>query len=301
LNPTPKQYPAKILPFSYNSTIFSSLANNSYDVFSVNEAWGVFNNNTDMQAIIDINEIQWNSWGNFSWAMSFADDFNQMLQGGFNTLEPPQCLDAYAQEFQPSSSNLYVVTSDNVSNIDPNKPALLFAYSVADVLPSVDPYHWMCSQMMSEDIQCAEYISHFRGNISDWRPFGHQVSYCLTGADPNYEQCRVQVSLTVAMIVGIVNLVQVIIMCIAMWAVKGTPLLTQGDAVLSFLEDPDPAMESMCLLDKTDAKRFKAPRKRSQSESQLRRWLSSPKRLVAARKRWHTAVGKTRWIGLAIL
>jgi hypothetical protein len=256
-----------------------------------------------------VNAIQWNGFQNFSWSMTFSDDFNKLMEGAFHRLDPLQCLDAYAQEFQSSTSNLYIVTPNNVSYLDPTLPAMLYAEKVPAVLPIVDSYSWVCSQFPRTDTSlCADHISSFRANISDWRPFGHQVDYCLAEGgpvsgllDPGTAQCRVEVDLSIALIVGSVNLVQVIIMCIMILRVKDTPMLTQGDAVLSFLENPDPTTQSMSLLEKTDAARFKAPRKKSQPELQSRKWLSSPKRFVAARKRWHTAVGRSRWTGFAIL
>jgi hypothetical protein len=78
--------------------------------------------------------------------------------------------------------------------------------------------------------------------------------------------------------VGIVNLVQAIV-CIMLLRVKETTLLTQGDAILSFLEDPHSMIQSMCLLEKTDVARFKAPKKKTQVESRSRKWLTSHKAL----------------------
>jgi hypothetical protein len=208
-----------------------------------------------------VNEIQWNGFQNFSWSMTFSDDFNQLIEGSFQQLDPLQCLDAYAQEFQSSASNLYIVTPNNVSYLNSTLPAVLHAENIPAVLPTVDSYSWVCSQFPSTDTGlCADHISSFRANISDWRPFGYQVDYCLAKGDPvpglvglGTALCRVQVDLSIALIVGIVNLVLVVIMCIITLRVKDIPLLTHGDAVLSFLEDPDPTTESMSLLEKTYA------------------------------------------------
>lgn len=306
--PAYELHSTKASSFSYNSAIFASFPNSAYNVFSVNEVFGQFNNNTE-QMIEYVNKIQWNGFQNFSWSMTFSDDFNKLTEGSFHRLDSLQCLDAYAQEFQSSTSNLYIVTPINVSYLDPTLPAMLHAEKIPAALPTIDSYSWVCSQFPPTDTSlCADHISSFRANISDWRPFGYQVDYCLAERDPvpglvglGTALCRVQVDLSIALIVGIVNLVQVIIMCIMTLRVKDIPLLTHGDAVLSFLEDPDPTTESMSLLEKTDAARFKSPRKKSQPELQSREWLSSPKRFVATRKRWYTAVGKPRWIGFAVL
>jgi hypothetical protein len=305
------QNSAKTSCSSYNAAIFTSLPNNPYTVFSVNEIFGQFSNSSDITAAsVNLNRIQWNGFEDFSWEMSYSDDFNMLLAGAFKRMDPLQCLDAYSVEFQSSTSNLYLVTAENVSNLDPTLPAVLYAVHVfTDVLPIANPNSWICSQFpRTKKSLCSDRFSSFRANISTWRPFGHEVDYCLTRAHPadhvdvssSTVECKVQFDLSIALVVGIVNLVQVIVMCIMLSRVKETPLLTQGDAILSFLDDPDPATESMCLLEKVDVARFKTPTKKIQLESSSKKWLSSPKRFSGERKRWHSAVGKLRWIGFAL-
>ena len=266
-------------------------------------------NDTDLtNFMVDLNGIQWNGFNNFSWDMASLNDFNNFLSGSFNKLDPLQCLDAYAQDFQASPSDLFVVTRDNIPYLNSSMPAVLYAEHVPNPLPAIDPYSWICSQFPQTSTSfCSDHISSFKANISSWQPFGHQVDYCLTQGYVEIGplnmltgQCRVQLDLSVALIVGIVNLVQVILMCVSILGFRNKPLLTNGDAILSFLEYPDSTTQSMSLLEKSDVQRFKVPKKKAQAAQSVK-WLSSPKSFVATRKRWHTAVGKGRWIGFAIL
>lgn len=266
-------------------------------------------NDTDLtNVMLDFNEIQWNGFNNFSLYMSASNDFNNFLAGSFNKLGPLECLNAYAEDFQASPSDLFVVTQDNVPYLNSSLPAVLYAEEVFNPLPVIDPYSWICTQFPRTSTSlCSDHISSFKSNISSWQPFGHQVDYCLTQGHEEVGplnsltgQCRVQLDLSVALIVGIVNLVQVILMCVSIWGVRNTPLLTNGDAILSFLEDPDSTTQSMSLLEKSDVQRFKVPKKKTQAAQSVK-WLSSPKSFVGTRKRWYTAVRKGRWIGFVIL
>jgi hypothetical protein len=240
--------------------------------------------------------------------MAFSNDFNNFASGSFDRLDPLQCLNSYAQDFQAFTSDLFVITQDNVSYLNASLPAILHAEQVLNTLPEIDPYSWICSQFPQTNTNpCSDHISAFKANISSWQPFGHQVDYCLTQGyvkngpfNPLAGQCRVQLDLSVALIVGIVNLVQVVLMCVSIFGVRNKPLLTNGDAILSFLEDPDSTTQSMSLLEKSDVQRFKVPKKNAQAAQSVK-WLSSPKYFVDTRKRWYTAVGKGRWIGFAIL
>jgi hypothetical protein len=138
------------------------------------------------------------------------------MGGSFSALDPSSCLDAYAQDFHSSKGNLYIVTMDNDQSQNPNEPAILFAQYVGDTLPAVDSYRWICSEGQPTDQSLyADRVSSFRANISNWRPFGHPVSYCLTEADPA-GNCRVQVDLSLALIVEVVNFVKVAIVKVQM-------------------------------------------------------------------------------------
>ena len=231
-------------------------------------------NDTDLtNFMVDLNGIQWNGFNNFSWDMTSLNDFNNFLSGSFNKLDPLQCLDAYAQDFQASPSDLFVVTQDNVPYLNSSMPAVLYAEHVPNPLPAIDPYSWICSQFPQTSTSfCSDHISSFKANISSWQPFGHQVDYCLTQGYVEIGplnmltgQCRVQLDLSVALIVGIVNLVQVILMCVSILGFRNKPLLTNGDAILSFLEYPDSTTQSMSLLEKSDVQRFKVPKKKAQA------------------------------------
>ena len=292
--------------------IFSSVPNESYDVLVVNDAFGALNSPTGYATdftLYEIGSIQWNTFGNWSWSMTLDDDFTGLIGGAFNTLTPAQCLAVYATDFQTSSSTLFLVSKDNLPGNNASLPAVMDAYSKGNTLPAVDPFAWVCNQLPNSGGKsvCADHVSSFKANISSWTPFNHSIDYCLTryaGFSKllnQPENCRVQTDMSVALIVGIVSLVQAIILCIVVFAMRKPPLLTQGDAVLSFLEDPDSTTAFMCLLDKADVQRFKGLKKTSHPDMEVPKWLSSPKRYNAKRKHWFAVVGLARWSFFVVL
>jgi len=292
--------------------IFSSVPNESYDVFVVNDAFGLLSSPTSGPTdftMYAIDSIQWNTFGNWSWDMTINDDFNGLVDGAFNTLTPAQCLAAYATDFQSSSSTLFLVSKDNLPGNNASLPAVMDAYTRGNTLPAVDPFAWVCSQFPNSGDKsvCADHVSSLKANVSSWTPFNHSIDYCLTryvsvsSLLEMPENCRVQADMLVALIVGIVSLVHPIILCIVVFALRKQPLLTQGDAVLSFLEDPDSTTAFMCLLDKADVQRFKDLKKTSHPDMEVPKWISSPKRYSAKRKHWFTVVGPARWSFFVLL
>jgi hypothetical protein len=289
---------------SYNSTVFSSFPNTDYNVLLVNEAFGRIIADPDIITRATLFDgMQWNGFQNLSF--SITDDMNY----GVRELDPVQCLDAYAQDFHHSAGNGYIITPDNNPSQNSSVAGILRAYYIGNALPTISPYRWVCSQFSASDqVVCSDHIPSFRANISDWQPFHHRVGYCLIGQgggaslfSGTVEICRVQVNLSLALIVGLINLAKLIVMCIVIFRVKETPLLTIGDTIKSFLSDPDPAVASMCLLDKADALHFKSSKKASLEEQLPEKWLSTPKRFSSARKRWYTTVRISRWIVFSIL
>jgi hypothetical protein len=88
--------------------------------------------------------------------------------------------------------------------------------------------------------KCQEGLSEDLGDID----------HCLSKLVE--EKCKLQFSLYIMIVVIFCNLAKSITMGLAVWKHKTPTLVTLGDAVSSFLEDPDKSTESMCLVTKTD-------------------------------------------------
>lgn len=87
----------------------------------------------------------------------------------------------------------------------------------------------------------------WKRNITNWRPLGSNsiIGYCLSERVPG--SCRVQSSLYIMLIVITLNAAKTILMLYIANRVKDMPLMTIGDAIVSYVQNPDPLTERMCL------------------------------------------------------
>ncbi|MCJ1394217.1 hypothetical protein MMC18_007095 [Xylographa bjoerkii] len=68
------------------------------------------------------------------------------------------------------------------------------------------------------------------------------------------EQCKVRFGLSIMLIVIVCNLLKTICMALTLWTIHEWPLVTIGDAIASFLEQPDITTIGLCLLSKADVR-----------------------------------------------
>jgi len=120
-------------------------------------------------------------------------------------------------------------------------------------------------QLGSSDLKlCPELIRNFvlpplrkidcrRKHASSWAiERTGTIQYCLSERVP--EQCRVQASLPIAIVVIMLNLLKAIVMLIVAVSTTDPPLLCIGDGVASFLERSDAITRSTCLAARKDYK-----------------------------------------------
>ena len=122
----------------------------------------------------------------------------------------------------------------------------------------------------------SEYCNIFQVPNSDY-----DTSYCLEQPIP--EHCRLQFSAAIMVIVIIANLIKTVCMGFIAWQRPAQALVTIGDAIASFLNEPDTTTIGNCLADKqTNIKRDKC-------SVTYRRWEALKDRL------WFHAASKWRW------
>lgn len=80
---------------------------------------------------------------------------------------------------------------------------------------------------------------------------GPAVQYCLARAGPP-QTCRLVVSSYLLGIVAVLNLAMLTIIVTALAWRRFMPLVTLGDAIRSFMRNPDPTTATSCFLDKKD-------------------------------------------------
>ena len=176
------------------------------------------------------------------------------------------------------------------------------------------PTSWMCnaSAIMSGDT-CA--VSGSKKAPTDWlvTPERFDIDHCLS--QPTPEQCSLDYSFTILLIVIACDVLKLIAMAMALWWLPERPLATIGDAIASFLERSDPFTMGHCLLDQDSARRGahassnareapNAPSSGSPSPSTHHQSsIPTPLVLVWAPRvtRWYSVPSKLRWISFVLL
>jgi hypothetical protein len=193
------------------------------------------------------------------------------------------CMAEYATTFVSKSRNVLLVTTDtNSTNQYLGAQSWEVDYEV--------PYFWICGASWSP----SPYLDHSpvctlgtaQASAESWEVQGHPISYCMVQQVP--EECRVNFSLVVMLIIIIANAIKAATMLYTFYKLDSETLVTVGDATASFLTEPDPTTEGICLLSKEDIQKGKW------KEPQPKRWI--PKRLF-----WFKAASLKRWLTCNIL
>ncbi len=125
-----------------------------------------------------------------------------------------------------------------------------------------------------------------------WRPYEALVSYCTI--EQVEEFCKLQFSFTIATAVIVANFVKAVCMMLLLclyW--NHGALVTIGDAIAAFLEDPDPETLGRCLHTKRDVGlRWNWNEYAGIAKTAL---SSEPTRFTMRRRRWARAPSTMRW------
>ena len=127
-------------------------------------------------------------------------------------------------------------------------------------------------------------LTHTSNHDKQWSENGDNILYCLSQTVD--EHCKVQFSVGMMVVVIVCNVVKVVCM---LWIAKQRddmePLTTLGDAIASFLDEPDTTTNGHCLA---NSKTFLTMRGWSETSTRYR-----PRKGCM---RWYTAASPPRWI-----
>ena len=228
----------------YNSVVFASIGVNDYKVLSVNKAFldaPSVSNFTDPESIL-------------------FDGTPELLHknasnGLLRTLDPIDCIQAYAQDFLTDKGDLLLVTRD-----ESNTAAAI--YNQVQVHPVIklynnrcvgDIYEWICSSSDCSN-SCRAQVPSLLNDAPHWKPFNTEgqatIAYCLS--QPETERCKLQFSVDLAIVVLVINFLKFLLMLYTVIGLKEAPLITTGDAIASFLEREDNTTYKMCMDSKDD-------------------------------------------------
>ena len=187
------------------------------------------------------------------------------------------CLDKFAVPLQSAYGNIVLITNKTQQGggipdfvLTPEQKALkdflgggkedqttdVFGYYHAGI-PTEDAgstgeqYMWICDQREATgNNSCLYQSENIRGNMGNWTLMGGErvVDHCLVQETP--EQCKLQVSLTMSLICIGTIMFKVLVMFAVAILVNESPIMTTGDAIETFMKDPDPYTQGMCMASK---------------------------------------------------
>jgi len=179
-------------------------------------------------------------------------------------LDVLSCINEYSQPLQASRGNVFLVTQNssvlyngtrlysNVVDIssadegghqycrDPDL-GTQWIYSQFTVFPN--GFHGSVGVCVPRAYDTL--LSQLKSNPSSWTPFSSTIDYCLS--ERMEQQCTLNFSIHIGIIVIVCNALKLIVMLCSAMILRHSPLLTIGDAVSSFLQEPDNGTLQMCL------------------------------------------------------
>lgn len=267
--------------FSYNSAIFSATAAYSYTVFAGPSSLGIPAAGDTTIGLADEADAD-----TFDWLHYCAQN------GTLAMLDAYECISAYRTTYKAKYGSLILAT-----HIDSE-----FGYEVVGTHEvyepgGTDPYAWLCPAN-KWGYPCDTYIdiNYSEEGPNNWVVDGENDTYtvksCLTAPAP--EHCKLQYSLPLTMIVIGANVIKASILCYMAVTTTELPILTIGDAVASFLQQPDRRTMGRCLMSAVRVRVLYFVN----TVSNRRHWPYIYKKQP---KRWYTVISRTLRVGLVIL
>lgn len=135
-----------------------------------------------------------------------------------------------------ASTSELMWSQDGIANTDDQLPFL----SDPSVYPSDG---WLCPSRSISDCDTSSTVE-----VPDrdaWAPYGSPVQHCVVEVVD--EQCRLQFSAKIAVAVIMCNVIKAVCIITMLVRNKDHYLVTLGDAIACFLDDPDPETRGRCL------------------------------------------------------
>lgn len=203
-------------------------------------------------------------------------------------LDNAACIKAYGTDYVSSYGDLLLVSSpknatNSVLSWDSIWPPDIGSGSVR-----WNTYDWICLDSGGDGYDPPCEPDEAIAKAGEWTLGGQPINYCLSRK--NEEHCRLQFSLVIMIFVILCNLVKTICMMVIVWKEKAATLVTLGDAISSFLQNPDSITAGCFLAGKDD---FQT------GNSHL--LTIEDKKYLPKRYRWFRAASLTRWAAFHML
>ncbi|KAF2163976.1 hypothetical protein M409DRAFT_68213 [Zasmidium cellare ATCC 36951] len=277
----------------YNSAVFKSIDTNQYWVVVANP--------------------QWLKGGNFSmdipWAGAPADAYNMTipydqsyLDGlqamwanasqtwnatAYRNMSNAECIQTYGQNFISGFNHVLAVTNEDG---DFTNETMFYAEQSSGAEFSTPNYMWLCASDYDATSSLTCDTKKIKANADEWTINGKKIDYCLSQLEPSH--CRIGFSLQVLIAVIVCNALKSAAMFWTLYRQKDATLVTIGDAIASYLDQPDELTKGRCLMSRTDIKDWKLQGTKDKPNTN-----PLPKTYFQARApRWFAAASWKRWI-----
>lgn len=229
-----------------------------------------------------------------------ADDTIQAMQanaksGFYTKMNISQCFQAYNDYWSPIGNLVVVVKNQSIQ--EQMEDTLLIYTSI---LPNADD--WVKSRWAGANATGTSIGLQYSWHISTEE---YDVDYCL--AQPpatTTERCQFEYAPGIMAVVCVINAVKTGVM-FYVWYARGRAagrdqsLYTLGDAIASFMHEPDKTTKDMCLATKDDFLRKRGSkwgvRRFKEASTEPRAWPIKDSRF------WISAATLNRWIFLLLL
>lgn len=259
----------ELMPFRFNSVVFSSLTTYAYKSFTVDKEFRLLEKT-----------------GGNHFATAYTKrllESRNLSNAQLDNLTALECINEYGVTFQTKRSDVILVV-DTSSPMSESKRARgihsNLLHNVRRVACPWTDYDWVCPDSVC-DSPCRQQLPQVKRQPDNWRPFGNRVEYCLS--KPAQERCRLNFDVHLAAIILVVNFIKATILAFIAVRPPKEPLFVLGDAIESFLSVPDENSRGSCLASAhtVRTRRFTQPciihtkRKRRGVAVTGRRWFFS--------------------------
>lgn len=260
------------LHLMYNSAVFETLSTHDYQVYTVSKDF-LSGAPFESQDSDDFSPEE------FTQQLNSLRDPNSGIRLRNTTTK--ECISTYSDAFANSKyKHVLAVSSLN----DATNSFLDFVYSGRPDLRQQQNL-WFCEDY--EDYRGYCNVAEAVDNAQTLTVAEYPIDYCLVQEVD--EECMLQFSLPIMFIVIICNLIKTACMIWVAFEGGPRPLVTVGDAIASFLKEPDPTTKNICLADKD----FFRLRKGG--------WQATSLTWRPKRHRWYRAASMKRWLVCNVL
>ena len=289
----------------YNSVVFSTLSAQDYSIFATNVR--LVSGRPLNRSLL--NDLQ--ATGSYQYVNNVQIDAipDQKNVSEWQKLDNKDCIKAYEQDYVSAHGDLLLVL--------PTANATGTIFLVTEVWAGLNEnFGWICTTNFQSgcftDAASSEAgnwtVSYMPGQVpvsnGSIEQFDHPIQYCLS--QQVEEQCHVQISLVILGVVVACNATKTLCMLLTIRCQKSQPMVTLGDAIESFTQDPDRHTGGMCLASKetfgnvgndtvSSTDRF------SPIWLDSLAWAAKPSEWTARRHWWFSGASLKRWLLCNIL